>query len=1501
AFRLFNPYAFSGPGFFGILPDSRYLITLGQAQSMASGANDWPPNWQWANRTPFLYAWQNMVLWGMGIALGLAGWLAWVVSGWRLLRGRPGATRNLIPFVWIAGYFAFIGGIWVMSMRYYLSLYPVLAVLAAWAIVELVRRANRPGVARWRRAGAWTLAAGVVGFTVLWALMFTNVYRHMSTFTQSGHWTWENVPGDFYMRIDGAGDDVPLINIPIWNRPIPENIAIDEYIVRQSSQIAPDMAETVTFVAPADGTVSTVYGHRVGSADDDGTEKTLTIAISSTQDDTLLASASVTGTFPRDEHVLGHEVALELDQPLEVRAGERYVFTAEASGGPLLTSGAVMLNEPWDEGMPPKVCTLPAGTTLADDPPPGLLNTYECNGRGPWEGLLNGRELDLHWEDHSEKRQRMEVLLDQADYIIIGTNRRYDSQARNPNRWPMTNAYYDALFSGELGFDLVQMFQETFEFGPLRVSDQHLPIYDAPEWLNEFEAEEAFHVYDHPVVFIFQKNPERYAPANTRAILRSVPLNRVEPGFGGYNNPVLYNVIPNSSMDIDVAPTMLMMPDEVRQANTEGGTWSERFSRDSLINRSQLLALVGWWLAVMVFGWAVWPLLFIALPALADRGFGFAKYVGMMVVGWGAWVLATARLPVWSQAGIAGGLLLLMLISGVVAWRQRTRLLAYVSARWRMLLVLEMLALALFLVFIGVRLTNPDLWHQVFGGEKPMNFAQFNGVLRSTVFPAVDPWFAEGYLNYYYFGYVTLGVPTLLLGVVPSVAFNLGIATMFSLTGMAAFSVAFNVVSGWRTTEPRPQPVVSEDDAETPPPLSPPTRRRSLGNPWVAGVIVLLLAVVLGNLDTARVFANGAARLGGYERSVGLQGYLIDQALDDYAAENRRPPDDATRSEIVFEMQRRADENRLVDRLEYQINDNLAYISGFFDGLAEMARGRSISPERWFWGPTRIITEIPGQADGAINEMPSFTFIYGDLHAHMIAMPMTLFVMVFVFNELMTAGRDRRGIRSRWLALFLGALAVGLLQATNTWDYPTYLMLAVLGLGYAWWLAWRRISRWSLLSMVGRIGGLMVMSWLVVLPYTWWFASGLTEFTFWQGNKTPLWAYLDIHGLLLFLVVSLLVWETARWLRSVRVSALRGRLRLLLAFVGGVALVLLATLGLRIAGYPVALVVVPLVAWIGVLFFRPGQSRAMQFVLVLAGLALSITLGTEFLTLRFDNGRQNTIFKFYIQVWLLLSVVGGAAFAWLVRGSDRWARRLQVVWYGLAALLIFIAALFPIMAIRGKAAFRMAHDVPLTLDGMDYMRYTRHIEAGTPCFFDLNDDYQIIRWLQDNVRGTPVIMEAQSEGSLYKYGGRISITTGLPSVVGWDYHQRQQRSVDPLPGLVNQRAANVNNFYTTTDIDAAVDILRFYDVGYIIVSSYEHERYGRDGQAGDCTQERVPNESLQKFESMQLAGLLDVAFQEGDAVIYEVNHDALDEVILARMELDYESESQQSLSQAEGG
>ncbi len=897
------------------------------------------------------------------------------------------------------------------------------------------------------------------------------------------------------------------------------------------------------------------------------------------------------------------------------------------------------------------------------------------------------------------------------------------------------------------------------------------------------------------------------------------------------------HVITWSSLQADKAPTYLMFTDEMQETQAEGGTWSDRFDADNFINQNQFVALVLWWLMIVVFGIVTWPLLFVTFPALADRGYGFAKMTGMVIVAFVTWALATMRIPAWNQTGILVVLLAMTALSVWITWRNRGALAAYIRERWSLLIWIEAIMLVMFLMFVGVRMTNPDLWHYGYGGEKPMDFAYFNGVLRSTVFPPIDPWFAGGYINYYYFGFVIVGVPTLLLGVVPSIAYNLIVPTLFSITGIAAFSLAYSIVN---RDETRP-------DA------------RRMGNPWVAGFMALLLAVVLGNLDTVRVIGNGVAALGGHTPAAGLQTYLIEEYTEEYLI----PPDEAE----MVRIQARAQDNRLDDRLRYEFDNTTSLIGGLLKGFGNLLRGQElrVSSERWFWGPTRVIAEIPPPDDGAINEMPYFTFLYGDLHAHMIALPMMFFVMAFVYHELVVAGHDKRRVLAVAGAIILGGGMVGLLRATNTWDYPTFTILSVAGLGYAWWLAWRRFSRWSLLRLLARVGGFVLVGFITALPFTLWFSTALTQFKIWEGQKTPIWAYIDIHGLFLFLVVSFMAWETVHWLRSVRVSALRGQFPLVMSILSAGVVFLLAALILALMGYPIGLIVVPLVAWIALLFFRPGQTRQVQYILVLFGLGLAITLGTEFITLTNDNGRQNTIFKFYIQVWLFFSIAGGVALAWLVQQSSGWRLRLRAVWYGVAAVLIFIAALYPLMATRGKAAFRMAPDTPVTLDGMEYMKYTTHWEDGVAGFFSFNDDYRIIRWLQENVEGSPTIMEAVSGLVLYQWGGRISINTGLPSVVGWDYHQQQQRSLNPLPMMVSQRVANVNAFYTTRSIEEAVNILRYYDIEYVIFSSYEQERYlGSDG--------------LEKFPDMIERGLLEVAYEEGRAVIYRVNRAEIEQV-----------------------
>jgi uncharacterized membrane protein len=162
----------------------------------------------------------------------------------------------------------------------------------------------------------------------------------------------------------------------------------------------------------------------------------------------------------------------------------------------------------------------------------------------------------------------------------------------------------------------------------------------------------------------------------------------------------------------------------------------------------------------------------------------------------------------------------------------------------------------------------------------------------------------------------------------------------------------------------------------------------------------------------------------------------------------------------------------------------------------------------------------------------------------------------------------------------------------------------------------------------------------------------------------------------------------------------------------------------------------------------------------------------------------------------------------------------------------------------------MSDQAPHTLDGMKYMEYSTY---DWQVVMDLSQDYRAIRWMQENIKGSPVIVEANLR-DLYRWGSRFSIYTGLPGVVGWEWHQQQQRALTP-GSWVSDRIAEIDNFYNTTDITLAKDFLTKYGVKYIVLGQLERNQY--------------PGPGLDKFAE-QNGNLWQEVYRDGSTVIYEV-------------------------------
>jgi YYY domain-containing protein len=537
------------------------------------------------------------------------------------------------------------------------------------------------------------------------------------------------------------------------------------------------------------------------------------------------------------------------------------------------------------------------------------------------------------------------------------------------------------------------------------------------------------------------------------------------------------------------------------------------------------------------------------------------------------------------------------------------------------------------------------------------------------------------------------------------------------------------------------------------------------------------------------------------------------------------------------------------------------------EGVLMTLSGASLpySIRDWYWLPSRVIP-APNDVE-PITEFPFFTVLYGDPHAHLFALPLTLLALAWALSVVFSKAwkpesgeGNRRSILQISVSILVGGLAIGALWPTNTWDYPTFLGLGMLATGYAIWQYYepapsRKDSlmtgdrKRALLALAGALS-LAVLSFILFRPYSKWYVQGYTDIAIWKGTHTPFWSYLTHWGAFLFLILCWMLWETREWMAATPLSVLRKLEPYKGLITGCGVLIILLILVLQILGVAIAWFILPIVVWGMLLLFRPALSIEKRVVLVLVTCGLLLTLMVEVIVLVGDIGRMNTVFKFYLQTWTLFSISAAASLGWLLKDTPRWLPSWRAAWQVAVIILVFSTGLYPLLGGLAKVKDRMSLEAPHTLDGIEYMKYAFYDDLGVR--MDLSQDYQAIRWFQENVSGSPVIIEGNMVE--YHWGNRFTIYTGLPNVIGWNWHQRQQRARAP-EYVIPERINDVTEFYMTPDIDRAQLILAKYNVEFIVVGQLEHALY--------------PGGGLEKFEQYDGA-LWNEVFRDGDTVIYQV-------------------------------
>ncbi|MDD1689510.1 MAG: DUF2298 domain-containing protein [Methanoregula sp.] len=575
---------------------------------------------------------------------------------------------------------------------------------------------------------------------------------------------------------------------------------------------------------------------------------------------------------------------------------------------------------------------------------------------------------------------------------------------------------------------------------------------------------------------------------------------------------------------------------------------------------------------------------------------------------------------------------------GLVAWHMYRR--AYriddLKAEWHW----EALFLICFFLMLDVRFVNPTISY----AEKFMDHAFLASVILNPVVPPLDPWFAGGSLNvYYYLGYWMLGCIAIVSGVPSTIAFNLSLPTIFALSAVSLYAIGTLLLDRFR---------------------------------WLPLIILILP-------NPALIFQL-------------ITGTAVNPAYD-----------------------------------------------------------TSLS-----WLGTRTITNT-------INEYPLFSFVWGDVHAHVVSIFNQLFLvflLLFVYKHWETLNH-----RAKCVVMALVAVSLGSMPLFNTWDVLIYAPI-VLVIGFL--ILWRNRtdidrSTWAFLLAIPPL------SVLCYLPFYLQLQTNTGAIAFVQTPSDPI-EFLMVNGIFIAIFFALLVPEIRKkpWL-------------------------LLAALPFAVAGYiAAAIAIIPLV------YFTVKKGQDFTDILAVCGLVILVVC--ELFYMKDNMGetyfRMNTVFKCYLPAWLML---GTAAFV----KSGQWLlawNRVPVISARKSAVITVI-----VVCLLFAAPFSVQYNSGYgtgTLDGLAYLSTNNPGDAGGVAY---------LRTLSSN----EILVEA--ENGDYSYYSRVSSFTGIPAIIGQPFHEFMWRGDET--GWFTARKTDIRDIYETPDL--TIPLMKKYNATLLYVGNAEHERY----------------------------------------------------------------------------
>ena len=466
--------------------------------------------------------------------------------------------------------------------------------------------------------------------------------------------------------------------------------------------------------------------------------------------------------------------------------------------------------------------------------------------------------------------------------------------------------------------------------------------------------------------------------------------------------------------------------------------------------------------------------------------------------------------------------------------------------------------------------------------------------------------------------------------------------------------------------------------------------------------------------------------------------------------------------------------------ISVSIAGNMHYvIYGQIIPFIQKLKGEEVS-SYWFPDATRYIGFNPDVEDKTIHEFPCYSFVLGDLHAHVVDIMFVLLLLGLLYawmkkvrtTELSGESMSRREFWKKQLLmpqlLATGAL-LGMFHWTNYWDFVIYFVVTCGAALFMNIIGQKGKIRWALGVTAAQAAEILILATVIIMPFTLQFdTSNMVQgIALAQHHSLPhqllvLWG---LPGILTILfVVSLLV------------EKLRG-------------------------------------AEQKSLYHLLASIRLPDLFAVLLGLcAIGLVLIPELVYVRdiYENGnaRANTMFKLTYQAYIMFGMTMiYAIFRLLIIGKNK-----------ILKVLAFIGLFFFVWTCGyfGNSVHSWFGEVwkPSQYKGLNA---TAFLETDFP------EDVNGIRWLKENISDAPVVLEAN--GDSYSEYERVSAMTGLPTIMGWYVHEWLWRG--NLSDL-NAKIEEIQEIYTSTDETRVKELLEEYNVSYIFVGSCERNKYGAD-------------------------------------------------------------------------